>query len=116
MTPIAIARWIDLPDREPLAATALGVELVGVRSGEQHSVLHGQCLYRGAPRADGRVIGDDLVRGLRGWPWGAPHSPTPISPNSPVRAVRSDVACTRRPTHDPGWPERSTTTDQPGSR
>ncbi len=46
---------------------AENVELVIVRRGDDHSVLHGRCLHRGALLADGHVQGDDLICGLHGW-------------------------------------------------
>ena len=38
-----------------------------VRQGDEHSVLYGRCLHRGALLADGHVQGDDLICGLHGW-------------------------------------------------
>ena len=46
---------------------AENVELVIVRRGDEHSVLHGRCLHRGALLADGHIVGDDLICGLHGW-------------------------------------------------
>jgi glutamate synthase domain-containing protein 2 len=67
MQPIAIARWDDLADRVPTGALVGNVDLVIVRDGDEHSVLYGRCLHRGALMADGSVIGDNLVCGLHGW-------------------------------------------------
>ncbi|MFW2380735.1 MAG: glutamate synthase-related protein [Acidimicrobiales bacterium] len=67
MTPIAVADWDKLADREPLGAAVAGVELVIVRFDDNHSVLHGRCQHRGALMADGHVSGDDLICGLHGW-------------------------------------------------
>ncbi len=67
MTPATIARWSDLADRTPTGALVANVDLVIVRSGDEHSVLYGRCLHRGALMADGTVHGDDLVCGLHGW-------------------------------------------------
>lgn len=67
MTPTAIARWSALIDRTPTGALVANVDLVIVRSGDEHSVLFGRCLHRGALMADGTVRGDDLVCGLHGW-------------------------------------------------
>ena len=61
MTPIVIARWSDVADREPHGATALGVELVVVCADDEVSVLYGRCQHRGALMADGRIVGDDIV-------------------------------------------------------
>ena len=38
-----------------------------IRRGDEHSVLHGRCLHRGALLADGHLQGDDLICGLHGW-------------------------------------------------
>jgi methylamine---glutamate N-methyltransferase subunit C len=67
LTPIPIAQWPDLSDRQPHGALTLGVDLVVVRWGDDHSVLYGRCLHRGALMADGKVVGDDLICGLHGW-------------------------------------------------
>ncbi len=67
MNPIAIARWNELLDRAPSGALVAGVDLVVTRFDDEHSVLYGRCLHRGALMADGAVRGDDLVCGLHGW-------------------------------------------------
>jgi methylamine---glutamate N-methyltransferase subunit C len=67
LTPIPIAQWPDLSDRQPHGVLTLGVDLVVVRWGHDHSVLYGRCLHRGALMADGKVVGDDLICGLHGW-------------------------------------------------
>ena len=38
-----------------------------VRYDDQHSVLYGRCLHRGAHLADGRIEGDDLICGIHNW-------------------------------------------------
>jgi nitrite reductase/ring-hydroxylating ferredoxin subunit len=67
MNPVRIATWAEVPDRVPTAATVEGVDLVVIRQGDEHSVLYGRCLHRGALLADGTVQGDDLICGLHGW-------------------------------------------------
>ncbi len=67
MTPVSVARWSELSDRTPTGAIVANVDLVIVRFGDEHSVLYGRCLHRGALMADGTVRGDDLVCGLHGW-------------------------------------------------
>ena len=67
MAPTSIASWSKLSDRVPAGALVGGVDLVIVRVGEEHSVLYGRCLHRGALLADGTVRGNDLVCGLHGW-------------------------------------------------
>lgn len=63
----SVARWSELPDRTPVAAQVDGVDLVVIRRGDDHSVLYGRCLHRGALLADGRIQGDDVICGLHGW-------------------------------------------------
>ncbi len=67
MNLVPIATWSDVPDGTPTAAMSEGVDLVIVRRGEEHSVLYGRCLHRGALLADGTIVGDDLICGLHGW-------------------------------------------------
>jgi len=65
--PVPVATWSEVPDRVPVGATVEGVDLVIVRRGDDHSVLYGRCLHRGALLADGTVEGEDLLCGLHGW-------------------------------------------------
>ena len=67
MQPVKIATWSEVPDREPVGALVDGVDLVIVRFDDNHSVLYGRCLHRGALMADGHVDGDNLICGLHGW-------------------------------------------------
>src|SRR5262245_44851073 len=62
-----IARWSELGDRLPFGALVANVDLVVVRYGDEHSVLYGRCLHRGALMADGTVVDDNLVCGVHGW-------------------------------------------------
>ncbi len=70
MQPLSIATWNEVPDREPVGALVSNVDLVIVRWDDNHSVLYGRCLHRGAMMADGHVRGDDLICGLHGWDYG----------------------------------------------
>ena len=67
MQPTTIATWSEVPDREPIAALVANVDLVIVRYDDNHSVLYGRCLHRGAHMADGHVDGNNLICGLHGW-------------------------------------------------
>jgi len=67
VTPIEIATWSEIGDREPYGVTVLGVELVIVRYDDEVSVLYGRCQHRGALMADGRIDGDNIVCGVHGW-------------------------------------------------
>ena len=65
--PAKVAVWSEVADRTPVAAMVDGIDLVVVRRGDEHSVLYGRCLHRGALLADGSVSGDNLLCGLHGW-------------------------------------------------
>src|SRR3954467_12926698 len=67
MNRMRIAGWTDIRERVPAAASVEGIDLVIVRRGDDHSVLYGRCLHRGALLADGEVVADDLICGLHGW-------------------------------------------------
>ncbi len=69
MTPHALTAWDDLGDRTPHGFLVEGVDLVVVRFDDEHSVLYGRCLHRGALLSDATcpVQGDNLVCGLHGW-------------------------------------------------
>jgi nitrite reductase/ring-hydroxylating ferredoxin subunit len=67
MQQIAVARFDELADRQPVHALVADVDLVVVRFGREVSVLYGRCLHRGALMADGHVEGDNLICGLHGW-------------------------------------------------
>jgi len=58
---VVVARFSELPGREPVGVALFGDELVIIRNGERYSVLSGRCLHRGARLADGLVVGDDLI-------------------------------------------------------
>ncbi len=70
MRSVPIARWSELEDRQPLGALVGNVDLVVVRFGDEHSVLYGRCLHRGALLSDGHVEGDNLICGVHGWDYG----------------------------------------------
>jgi glutamate synthase domain-containing protein 2 len=64
---IKIATWSDVPEREPVGVLVGNVDLVIVRWENNHSVLYGRCLHRGAKMRDGTVVGENIVCGLHGW-------------------------------------------------
>ncbi len=66
-TPHKIASWSDIPDRVPFGVLVGNVDLIVVRWGDEHSVLYGRCLHRGALLADGTISGDDVICGVHGW-------------------------------------------------
>ena len=70
MQPTSLATWSELPNREPQGAQVGNVDLVIVRYEENHSVLFGRCLHRGALMADGNLDGDNLICGVHGWDYG----------------------------------------------
>ncbi|MGI9594903.1 MAG: glutamate synthase-related protein, partial [Acidimicrobiales bacterium] len=67
MQPTKIATWSEVADRQPVGALVSNVDLVIVRFEDNHSVLYGRCLHRGAMMADGHISGDNLICGLHGW-------------------------------------------------
>jgi glutamate synthase domain-containing protein 2/nitrite reductase/ring-hydroxylating ferredoxin subunit len=67
MQPLRIAEWDEVADRVPRGALVSNVDLVVVRFDDNHSVLYGRCLHRGALLSDGTVQGDNLLCGLHGW-------------------------------------------------
>ena len=67
MQPFRIATWSEVPDRTPVGALVSNVDLVIVRFDDNHSVLYGRCLHRGALMSDGSIVGDNIVCGLHGW-------------------------------------------------
>ncbi|MDW3176902.1 MAG: glutamate synthase-related protein [Acidimicrobiia bacterium] len=66
-TALKIATWSEIPEREPVGVLVGNVDLVIVRWDNNHSVLYGRCLHRGAKMSDGHVSGDNLICGLHGW-------------------------------------------------
>ena len=50
-----------------VGAQVSNADLVIVRFDDNHSVLYGRCLHRGALMADGSVSGDNFICGLHGW-------------------------------------------------
>ncbi len=62
-----IATWSQVQDREPAGALVSNVDLVIIRFDDNHSVLYGRCLHRGALMSDGHLEGDNLICGLHGW-------------------------------------------------
>ena len=41
-----------------------------MRFDDNHSVMYGRCLHRGALMSDGSVKGENLLCGLHGWDYG----------------------------------------------
>ena len=67
MRKLKIATWGEVPDRKPVGALIGNVDLVIIRSGQNHSVLYGRCLHRGGLMADGHIDGDNIICGIHGW-------------------------------------------------
>lgn len=67
MQPVEIAKWSEVPDRVPVPALVDNVDLVIIRWDDNHTVLYGRCLHRGAHLCDGRIEGVNLICGLHGW-------------------------------------------------
>ena len=68
ISPIKIADWATLKDRQPVHALVENTDLVIVRFDDNVSVLYGRCLHRGALLSDGHVDEhDNLICGLHHW-------------------------------------------------
>ncbi|MBP8003041.1 MAG: Rieske 2Fe-2S domain-containing protein [Chloroflexi bacterium] len=67
MSPIQVAIWSQLPDRQPAYALVANVDLVVIRYDDKVSVLYGRCVHRGALLADGHIDGQNLICGVHGW-------------------------------------------------
>jgi glutamate synthase domain-containing protein 2 len=66
-TAARVAKWSELPDREPRYALVAGVDLVVIRHDDDVTVLYGRCLHRGALLSDGFVEGHNLICGVHHW-------------------------------------------------
>lgn len=64
---VPVARFDELPNRQPQHAKVNAIDLVIIRYEQQVSVLYGRCLHRGALLADGSIEGDNLICGLHRW-------------------------------------------------
>lgn len=68
MSPVEVANFNELKDREPAYALVENTDLVIIRYDDQVSALYGRCLHRGAMLSDGHVDEhDNLICGLHGW-------------------------------------------------
>ena len=68
ISPIKIADWATLKDRQPVHALVENTDLVIVRFDDNLSVLYGRCLHRGALLSNGHVDEhDNLICGLHHW-------------------------------------------------
>lgn len=67
MNALKVATWSEVEDRTPVGVLVSNVDLVIVRFDDNHSVLYGRCLHRGALMSDGTIQGDNLICGLHGW-------------------------------------------------
>jgi glutamate synthase domain-containing protein 2 len=65
--PALVAKFDELPEKEPRHALVLNTDLVVIRYGDRVSVLYGRCLHRGALLSDGYVEGENLICGLHNW-------------------------------------------------
>ena len=68
LSPIKIANFNSLQDRQPAHAIAENTDLVVIKYGSNVSVLYGRCLHRGALLADGHVDdNNNLICGVHHW-------------------------------------------------
>ncbi len=66
-SPLGIAKFSSLKEKEPAHALVSNTDLVIIKYGNEVSVLYGRCLHRGALLSDGRVDGHNLICGLHDW-------------------------------------------------
>lgn len=64
---IKLIAWDDLIPLKPVHKVVDDLDLVIIKYGEDHSVLYGRCLHRGALLGDGHIEGHNLICGLHGW-------------------------------------------------
>ncbi len=66
--PVEVAKWSELKDRTPVHALVENTDLVITRFDEEHTVLYGRCLHRGAMLSDGFIdSNDNLICGVHHW-------------------------------------------------
>lgn len=65
--PIKLISWDDFNELTPIHRVIDDLDLVIIKYGDQHSVLYGRCLHRGALLGDGKIEGHNLICGLHGW-------------------------------------------------
>ncbi len=68
ISPIALVKFDDLQDRQPIHALIENTDLVVTRFDEKVSVLYGRCLHRGALLSDGHIDErDNIICGVHQW-------------------------------------------------
>ena len=87
--PKAIAKWLELPNKEPQYALVAEVDLVVMKLDNEISVLYGRCLHRGVLLSDGHIDGDNLICGVHGWDY---RSDTGVSEYNSKEALKKFVA------------------------
>lgn len=91
MKRVRVASWSEVEDRTPTHAIVDGIDLVIVRRGDEHSVLYGRCLHRGALLADGTIQGEDLICGLHGWDYRVDTGVSAYNNNEALTKFESEV-------------------------
>lgn len=64
---VQLIAWDDLKNLKPIHKVVDDLDLVIIKYGNDHSVLYGRCLHRGALLGDGHIEGHNLICGLHGW-------------------------------------------------
>ncbi len=77
---LAVASLEDLTPGRPHPVSALGVDVVLIRRGDEVSALSGRCPHRGALLGDGSLEGDVLVCGVHGWRYDVATGVSPVNP------------------------------------
>ncbi len=89
--PVAVAKFDDLPDREPQHAKVSQTDLVVIRYDKEVSVLYGRCLHRGALLSDGYVDGENLICGLHNWDYRVKTGVSEYAPDEVLHKFRQVV-------------------------
>ena len=58
-TPRLLGSFSELKDKDPVHFQINGLDLVGIKYGNEVSILYGRCLHRGALLSDGYIRGEN---------------------------------------------------------
>ncbi len=90
-TPIKIAEFNKLEEKQPTHAQVRGTDLVLVKYGNEVSVLYGRCVHRGALLSDGFVDGHNLICGVHNWDYRYDTGVSEYAPNERLHKFRHEV-------------------------
>lgn len=90
-TPVKIASFTDLAEKEPTHAQVLGTDLVVIKYGDEASVLYGRCLHRGALLSDGFIDGKNLICGVHNWDYRYDTGVSAYAPDEKIRKFKHSI-------------------------